>query len=621
MSQKQEIEVKSQALKIQFLIVWIGALFLILWLRLAFLQIRQGEALKNFSDSNRFRKQLIVAPRGLILDRYGEILAGNKKITQAVMLAGSFQNLDDSLQQIADIFQVPLDHLKREIKKSEKKQGPFHPLVLKENLSLMEIHKLKQIQWDHAEIQVREADKRIYPLKENGAHWIGYIGPISKKDIQNLKKQKKIFYLLDVVGKSGLEKLYDEKLKGKNGFSIVEVDAKNRLSGKRLSHPFDFLKIDPIKGKDLVLTIDKKLQDFALKAFQRKDSVGPRSGALIVMKTNGEILALLSQPSFDPNKLSSNIDQSLWEKWAGRDSKVFIHKGFQEHYSPGSVFKPFVALAALEERLIDKDTLLNSPGTFKLGRRTYHDHNPKGHGEINVITAIEKSANTFFYQIADQMGIEAIYKYARLFGFGQKTEFLIPGESHGDLPHPSKKDLRLKWQRGDTVNLSIGQGRLLATLLQLTLAYNAIATQGLMVHPFIVKKEPGGEINEPVVLNSLTDQISRDHFATVKEGLRRVIEGAQGTARRHRLAQWSFSGKTGTAQLISLGRNKLYKDCRTLPKKLRHHGWFLSFAPSSSPEIVVAVFTENSCSGTRGSAPVARDIIQYYFKTKESEEK
>jgi len=465
---------------------------------------------------------------------------------------------------------------------------------------------------------VIEIEKRIYPLKTNEAQTLGFIGPISKKEIRKFKKQKRTFHLSDIVGKSGLEKIYDKDLKGQNGFLMLEVDAQNRLSGRNISHPFDFLKINAVKGKNLILTIDKNLQAFALKALRRKDSIGPRTGAVIVMKTNGEILVMLSEPGFNPNTLNSNIDQTLWDKWSAKESKVFINKNLQEHYSPGSVFKPFVALAALEEGLITKDTVLHSPGKFKVGQRIYHDHNPLGHGEINVVTAIEKSANTFFYQIADQLGIEKIHHYARLFGFGRKTKIKMMGESPGLFPHPlwKKKSLNEKWQRGDTINISIGQGDLLATLLQVTVAYNAIATKGLIVQPFLVHKKTDGQINKPVILDSLTDRIKRNHFMTIKEGLKQVVEGERGTARWYKLPSVSFSGKTGTAQVISLTRRSLYRNCRHIQKKYRHHGWFVSFAPSDKPEIIVSVFTENSCSGSSGSAPIARDIIKHYFKKK-----
>ena len=511
-----------------------------------------------------------------------------------------------------------MQKLKTLIEKSKKRNGPFHPVVLKEELNLIEIHKLKQIYWDHPEVEIREIEKRTYPLKENGSQIFGFIGPISKKEMQDLKKQKRRFHLTDIVGKSGLEKYYNQGLKGQNGRMLLEVNAQNQLSGRDSSSAFGFAKIEPVQGKDLILTIDKNLQDFVGQTMKKKDRLDPRTGSVIVMKSNGEILAMLSEPSFDPNSLSSNIDKNLWDKWSTKGSKVFINKALQEYYSPGSVFKPFIALSALEEGIINKDSLLHSPGTFKVGQRIYHDHNPLGYGKINVQTAIERSANTFFYQIAELLGIEKIYKYARLFGFGKKTQIESLSENPGLLPHPlwKKKYQNKNWQKGDTINLSIGQGELLTTLLQLTVAYNGVGTEGLIVRPFIVKQKPNGKINKEMILDSLTDQIKREHFIIVKEALKSVVYGLKGTARRYKLDFVSFAGKTGTVQVISLGPKKLYQKCAQLPQKYKHHGLFVSFAPIDKPEIVVSVFTEHSCSGSKGSAPIARDIIRYYFENK-----
>ena len=358
------------------------------------------------------------------------------------------------------------------------------------------------------------------------------------------------------------------------------------------------------------LTLDKDLQEASLKALKRKDSLFPRTGAVLVMKTNGEILALLSDPSFDSNQFHLGITEEIWEEWSSKSSKVFINKVYQEHYSPGSAFKPFIALAALQENLITEEDLIESPGYFRLGRYTFHDHNRLGYGKINVVTAIERSANTFFYKLGYDLGIEKISYYSKLFGFGQKTKIPLPLEVPGLVPQTPKKR---NWTKGDTLNISIGQGSLLTSLLQLGVAYNVIATEGLLVKPFVVKKR-GAILQSPMILDTISDRIERKHFITMKRALHNVVHGEKGTARWYQLPFVSFSGKTGTAQVVSLDSKKLYESCSKLPREKRHHGWFISFAPSEDAEIVVAVFTEHSCSGSKGSASVARDIIEYYFK-------
>ena len=609
LDQKQESEIKSHGRKFLLLIILTSCLFSILFLRLIFLQIHQGEILKKFSDSNRFKKQVLIAPRGLILDRKGQLLAGHRKVFQLIINVHS-PHLQKILKKTADIIQEPVPSLMKTISISQKRYSAFHPVVLKENLSLAEIHRLKQLQWIYPEIQVEEAQKRYYPLKENGSQLLGFIGPISKKEVKELKQQKRRVYLSDIVGKSGLEKLYNEHLKGQNGFSMLEVDAQNRLSVTDSSY-FDFLKTDPIQGQNLHLTLDRDLQEACLKALKRKDSIYPRTGAVLVMKTNGEILALISDPSFNPNNFSLGLTEELWKKLSSQKSKVFINKVYQEHYSPGSALKPFIALAALQEGLIKKETLINSPSTFRLGNRVFHDHNPYGYGKINVATAIERSANTFFYQIGKELGIDKIHYYSKLFRLGQKTGVKIPHEAPGLLPKPEKNQA---WVKGRTINISIGQGSFLTTLLQLAVAYNAIATEGLLVKPFIIKKM-GTDITTPFILDSISDRIDRKHFSTIKKALYNVVHGSQGTARWYQLPFVAFSGKTGTAQVISLDSKQLFIDCFKLPLENRNHGWFIGFAPSEKPEIVFAVFTEHSCSGSKGSASVARDIIEYYFKT------
>ena len=616
---RQEIEIKTQTYKFYFLISFTSLLFVLLLLRLGALQIYRGEQLKRMSDSNRFKKQVLVAPRGRILDRADRVLVGNKKVSQIIISINSKTSLDERLNKISDIVKIPVSVLKNRVEISKKKYSSFHPVVLMENLPVMTAHKIKRLHWDYPDIQVRVAEKRVYSLKENGSHIFGFIGAISKKDIQKLKQKKRRFYLSDIVGKSGLEKLYNQELKGGSGFSMVEVDAQNRLSSQSSAHPFSSFKIDPVQGKDISLTLDKDLQDFTLKALKRKDSLSPRTGSVVVMKTNGEILALLSDPGFDPNILSSSVDEGLWSQWSSNTSKIFINKAFQENYSPGSVFKPFVALAGLQEGLITEETLINSQAVFKLGNKVFHDHNRSGYGQINLITAVERSANTFFYQLANKLGVEKLDRYAKMFGFGSKTQIKLPGETAGLLPSPEwkKRNFNEGWQKGDTINLSIGQGALLTTLLQLTVAYNAIATEGLIVKPFLVQKIEEKVINQPFILDSLTDRIDRKYFRVLKKALKRVVQGEKGTARWYQLPFMSFSGKTGTAQVISLDSENLYKECLQLDKKYRHHGWFISFAPSDKPEIIVSVFTEHSCSGSKGSAPVARDIIQYYFKNKD----
>ncbi len=613
--QNEELEIKSNRSAFQLLIVITGFLFFSLFIRLVYLQIHEGKNFRRYSDSNRFRKQLLNAPRGLVLDRNNKILIGNKNIIQLKLNLNYISNIEEVLKKISPIINIPEDKIKDKLKKIKKNYGHYHPIIIKQFLNLNEIHKLKLLHWDYPGVYVEESHIRIYPLKENASQILGYVGEISKKELIKFRKEKIPIHSLDVIGKRGIENIYDSYLKGTHGWSFVEVDALNRISPKTISPPF-FLKNNPQQGENIVLTLDRDLQEFSYKAMNRNDSIGARKGSVIVMKTNGEILAWISLPSFDSNIFSMELDEKVWQELSKSNSKSFINKGFQEHYSPGSTFKPFVAIAALSEGIISKETMLESPSQLKFGNRIFHDHSTFGHGSINVVTALAKSANTFFYKIGSELGINRIEKYAKLFGFGSKTNIYLKGEIKGLLPSPLWKQKKFKkpWLIGDTINTSIGQGSLLTTLLQLTVAYNAIATEGLLVKPFLVKQIAEQTI-EHNIKDTLTDRINRDHFITIKQGLQQVVEGSNGTARYWKIPSIPYGGKTGTAQVISLSSKK----CKDLPRKHRHHGLFIGAAPIQKPKIIVSILTEHSCFGSLGSVPIARDIIKYYM-TKNKEE-
>ena len=614
MNERAEIKKISKSFKFHFFYACIGLLFIAIVFRLFFLQIYMGENMKSFSDLNRFKKQIEIAPRGLILDRKGEILVGNKKQSQLVLYLNPQKEVEEEgLKKAASIIGVPPEDLKKKIKRSQKRNGPFHPVILKTHLLIKEIHKIKQMGWDYEEFQVVELDERVYPLKENGSQIFGFIGPISNEEVKNLRGQNKNSSLVDVIGRDGLEKSKDSFLRGENGFSLIEVNARNLLSQARFFYPSELLKQDPRPGKNLKLTLDKHLQQASLQAMKRKDLLGEREGAVIVMKTNGEILSLVSEPGFDPSLMVSRIGEEKWSEISKKGNKFFLNKALVEPLSPGSTFKPFIALMALQENVITKNTLIPSPKTVFFGNQRFRDL--KDRGNLNVISAIEQSANGFFYNLARDLKLEQIQKYAPLFGFGEKTDLELLREEKGVFPTPKwQKESRLnRWREGDTVNLFIGQGYLLSTLMQLAVAYNVIATEGLLVKPFIIKK-PSEEIE---IVDSLTDKIDRAHFQTVKEALLEVVEGDKGTARWSRLREPSFAGKTGTAQVVSLSKNQ-YRNCKQMRKKLRHHGFFIAYAPSHNPEIVVAVLAENTCSGSSGAAPVARDIIQAWHKARKN---
>ena len=615
----EELEVRSHEPGFRVL-GWIcTAFFALLVFQLWRLQILYGEEMSRHSNMNRLKRKALPAQRGFLLDRKNRVLAENRTVSRVTIHLSAAKDLKQALRRLSLVLNETPDRLQRKVEAESKKYGPFHPIVLKESLSGREIYALKLLQWDVAGVSVEESFARFYPLQENGSQVLGHIGEIGGRKKRD-RRWRGFLPGGQIAGKSGLEKMYDAQLRGSDGLAFVEVDALNRLSLKE-TLAFDFLSRKPVKGMDVSLNLSRSLQEAAFKAFFRNDAIGDRTGAAIAMKTNGEILAYVSVPGFDPNFFSFKMGPRSWSDFLIQSHKTFINKGIQEYYAPGSTIKPFIALAALQEGLIQEDTLINSTPAFRLKGRTWHDSSPKGHGLVNVLKALEKSSNTFFYKTGGDLGSETVTKYLRMFGFGKKTGIDLPDEKAGwDFQNPaSSRRLR---RPGDVINLSIGQGEALTTPLQLLTAYNAIATEGLMVRPFLLKKT-AGEREKALqgvskVKDTLTDRIQRKWFKVIKKGLKKVVQGEQGTARYYNLPKTPFSGKTGTVQVAALssaGR----KNCRLLPRRLRHHGWFAAFAPSDAPEIAVVALTEHSCAGGSGSAPIARDIIRAYFKERQKD--
>ena len=603
----------------------------IILIRLWYLQIISGQELRNYSDKNRIKESVIPAPRGLILDRDKRILVENIPIYVATISPQYAKKLEETAKAIAPILKIRPEEIILMVKNGQRLNG-FRDVHIKKNLNHDDVFKIKQLRLDHPGLDITQITSRHYPMKENGAQLFGYVGEISKTQIEqyNKKYENQIYFKPgDIVGKSGIEEAWEKDIRGTEGTQFVEVDARGRKIYSSNQFPFRLKRQESLSGSHLILTIDKDIQKMSYKALMRKDKIGKRKGSVVVMKSNGEILSWVVTPSFDPNQFSNGISQKLWLKLANDPFKPLRNKVIQEHYPPGSTFKPFVALAALQEQVISSHTPIFSPGFLKYMGRRYHDARVSGHGEINVIEAIERSSNIFFYKMGISLGINNMAKYAKRFGFGQKTHIKLPNENPGLMPTTAwkLKNKGKKWQPGEDLSSSIGQGFILTTPLQLALSFNTLATEGLKYKPFLVRKliTPLNKeitVNRPTLIEDLTQPdihgvlIEKKHFKTVKQGLRQVFYGKQGTARWYKIKEFDLemAGKTGTVQLISFSSKELYKKCLKRPLSIRHHGWFVGFAPVKKPEIVVAILTEHSCSGSAGATPVFRDIVRGYFK-------
>jgi len=603
---------------------------LIVFSRLWYLQILKGDQLKAYSEKNRIKETKIPAPRGLILDRNQKVLVDNLPGFVATITPQFSVHLDKMAKALSPIIQIPVKRIISVVKRSRRKNGLYRPVKIKENLNLTEVVKIKRIMLYHPGLNIKPVTIRYYPLQDVGAQLLGYVGEISNYLLKKLKRKDSNTYrfeLGDIIGKSGLEEVWDKELRGENGISFTEVDARGRGAKKGAKNFLGLEHKPAVQGHNLVLTIDKDIQLAARKAMNRQDKIGPRIGALVAMKSTGEIIAWINSPSYNPNNFATGIPPKIWNELKNNPHKPLRNKVIQDHYPPGSIFKPIVALAALQEGVITTQSLVYAPGSYRFGNRTYHDHSRNGYGKIGIYEAIERSSNVFFYKMGHQLGIDKIAAYARALGLGSRTKIGLNNEVPGLIPTKKWKLKRFgeEWQPGEDLSNAIGQGFILTTPLQMAVAFNTIGLEGLHYKPFLVKRILDIDNNviqefKPELIRDLTlpnmgyVTISKENFKSVKEGMKRVSNGAHGTARWYKIPGVKMAGKTGTVQLRSYSADQIYDKCNERPFKQRHHGWFVGFAPVENPQITVAILAEHSCSGSSGGAPIVRDTIKAYFE-------
>ncbi len=597
--------------------------------RLIWLQIISGRELRQFSEKNRVKQNKILAPRGLILDRDGKALVENLPGFEAVISPQYIEDMQKLAEAVGPVIGLEPARVVDKIQRSRRINGPFSLIRLKDNLSRDEVFRLKRLRLDIPGLEIRESIIRYYPLTENGAQLFGYVGEISKRELEKLNQKYAADSLMfeqgDIVGKSGLEEYLEKKIRGSDGVSFIQVDAHGRETITDIPNIYgnQIQDIEPVHGHSATLTIDKDIQIAAFDSFKKLN----RIGSLVAMKSNGEVLAWLNMPSFDPNYFATDVPAKVWNKLTVDPFKPLRNKAIQDHFSPGSTFKPLVALAALQDKVITDKTTLFAPGKFFFGGRWYHNHNKNGEGHITVYDAVERSSNVFFYQLGIKLGVDKMYNYISLLGLGTKTGIEMEREVPGRLPNSEWKQAARgePWQPGENLSTAIGQGYVTVTPLQMAIAYNTIATEGKVVKPFIVKKvtDHEGKIlfeRFPTEVRDVTlpqpngYKIDPETFKVVKEAMRRVSNGARGTAKNLKVPGVQMAGKTGTAQVMSFSADQIYSSCEARPIQTRHHGWFVAWAPWDKPEITVAALAQHSCHGNPGAAPIVRDVIEAYFK-------
>ena len=613
--------------------IFITFFFFILFFRLWYLQITLGKEFRQFSNKNRLKYIDVEPLRGIIYDRQNRVLAENIPSHKAVIVPQYINknHLENMAEHLSQILGLRAEKIMEKVARSRLQNGPSFPVSIKKHLSSEEIFKVKMMKLIYSGVDVREFILRHYPHSEQLAQTLGYVGEVSKTEISLLKKlykNKTHFKPKDIVGKQGLERALDFELRGQKGLSFVITDAKGRQKSQIKTEIINPLPKDipPKPGLDIHTTLDLDLQQQAFLAFKKFKRVG----SLIAMTPKGEILAWVSYPSFDPNLFSTGLSSKIWKQWTTDSTHPLRNKTIQNHYAPGSTFKPIVALAGLQQGIISTNQLIHSPASYQLGTRVWHDHSKTGYGLINVKKALEVSSNVFFYKLGKKLGPDKMALYAKAFGLGSVTGIPILGEAKGHIPTKKWKKLRWneKWQDGESLNMAIGQGQVLATTLQLAQTYSGIALEGAIYKPRIIKKKVKtheGKIEEertaPVLIRHLSKDtkagyfIKSKYFKTIKQGLWQVVHGKEGTAQQIRFKKpFSIAGKTGTAQVKAFSSGQIYKSCLLRPEKEKHNGWFVGYGMvRGEPRITVAVLTENSCTSA-ASLPIAREIFANYFK-------
>ena len=583
------------------------SVFLLLTIRLWYLQIFSRNEFRELSENNRIRLVRTIAPRGLLIDRAGKIIVENRPAFNLVIIPEDVQDWEKVKSIIQGIVDITGDDIEAKIRQS-KGRPPFQFIKLKEDLTWEEIAKIETFRLYMPGIGLEIGPRRVYSFGDTASHIIGYLGEI---DEQQIKKLRRANYMPgDFIGKYGVEYQWETYLRGDNGGRQIEVDALGREI--RL-----IKKITPQPGYNVHLTVDLDTQLAADTAM--KDKVG---SIIAINPQNGRILAAVSKPSFDPNLFAPGIAKEQWNNLITNPFRVMETKTLQGQYPPASTFKLITAAAALEDGIITPSTKIYAGESFWFGNREFRDWKEGGHGIIDVHRAIVESSDTFFYQVGLKVGIDRLAYYAKGFGLGRKTSIKLTDEKTGLVPSAKwKKDTYgTPWYEGETISIAVGQGYLLATPLQMVNAYAAIANGGKLYLPQLVDRveTPSGE----VVWRSTPQEIGRiplsqENIQILQNGLRGVVNETGGTGWTARVPGIEVAGKTGTAQVIRLKENVPRKKPKDTPYEQRDHAWFIGFAPAENPEIAVAVLVEHGGFGAESAAPIAREVIRAYLKKSE----
>jgi penicillin-binding protein 2 len=589
-------------------LVFVLLLVLTLVARLVYMQVVRQSYFNTLADNNRIAIVPIVPNRGLIQDRNGIILAQNFSGYTLEISPPKVADLEATINSLATLVDIQPRDRKR-FKKLLTESHTSNSYPIRSRLTDAEVARFAAQRFRFPGVEIKARLFREYPYRDKTSHLIGYVSRINDNDFEQLEANQLAanYRGSDYIGKIGIEQKYEQQLHGTTGFEQLEVDAAGR--GVRV-----LSRTAPESGKTLTLTIDIKLQEIAEQAF------GNFRGALVAIDpTNGEVLAFVSKPGYDPNMFVDGIDTESWDALNNSLDKPLNNRALRGQYPPGSTIKPFMALAGLDSGKRTANYTISDPGYFNLpgSRHQYRDWKKGGHGSVDMFKAIVISCDTYFYGLATDLGIDGVHTYLDGFGFGKKTGLDMEGESSGLLPSSEWKRRRYNqiWYPGDTVSVGIGQGYMLVTPMQLAYATAVLANDGTGYRPHLVKQMPlatdtaADKLQLPADINL---PIKPEYLSLVKRAMTAVTLPGGTAAFAGSGSSYSFAGKTGTAQVVGIKQGEKY-NAKDLSEYHRDHAWFIAFAPADKPRIAIAVLAENAGHGGSISAPIARKVIDYYL--------
>lgn len=585
--------------RMQWLAFAFSLCMMVLFVQLWHLQVLQGDKFRALSENNRIAYRVVRSPRGLIYDHGGRLLADNRASFNLYLVKENSPDLNEAVRHLARMTDQPYDELREKVRRA----NPFRPFLIKADVDRKTMAFFEEHRPDFPGVFTQVAPLRNYRTEERGGHVLGYLGEVDGQQLQELTEFN--YRQGDLLGKYGVERAFERYLRGETGFKQVEVDA----YGRELRVVVPFVEKP---GNNLHLTIDYALQAKAEELFRDFE------GSIIILDPrDGAILALVSNPAIDPNQFAGGLRGKSWRRLTSDPLKPLENRALRGQYPPGSIFKIVMAFATLNEKVMRPDDKVYCNGSFPFGRRVFADWKQGGHGPIDLIQSLAQSCDVYYYTVGNKLGIERIAYYSHLFGLGEATGY-DPGEKGGLVPSDAWKRKRFneRWYPGETISVSIGQGFNLITPMQAANMMAAVANGGTLWKPFVVREvtSPQGEVlyrHRPEAIHKIP--IPKEIFDTVREGLREVVNGPRGTAKRAALAEVVVSGKTGTAQAVRLNLTGRKAKPEDLPRPYRDHGWFVAFAPYDEPRIAIAILGEHAGKAGSSFAPLARDLIAFYL--------